>query len=133
MAARHQCAASPSETLAVRQSYERLLDDRLRDELRLRDEVRLRDELRFRGTFAPSFRASDSPIAIACFRLFTFPPCPLLPRLSVPCFRRRIALSTLLLAFRLYLRPPDFRPPFFAAMSPPAKRGQRERREGVQG
>jgi hypothetical protein len=45
-----------------------------------------------RGTFAPCFRASDSPIAIACFRLFTV--LPLLPDLSVPFFLRRIALST---------------------------------------
>jgi hypothetical protein len=34
-----------------------------------------RVELLFlRGTFAPFFRASDSPMAIACSRLFTFPP-----------------------------------------------------------
>src|SRR5512142_941303 len=45
-------------------------------------------------------------MAIACLRLFTFPPCPFLPRLRVPCFRRRIALSTLLPAFFPYLRPP---------------------------
>ena len=77
---------------------------------------RLRDELRFRGTFAPFFRASDSPIAIACLRFFTLPPCPLLPRLSVPCLRRRIALSTRLLAAFPYFRPPDLRPRFFAAM-----------------
>jgi hypothetical protein len=31
-------------------------------------------ELFFLGTFAPFFRASDSPIAIACLRLFTLPP-----------------------------------------------------------
>jgi hypothetical protein len=41
---------------------------------------------------APFFRASDSPIAIACFRLFTVR--PLLPDLSVPFFLLRIALST---------------------------------------
>lgn len=46
------------------------------------------------GTLSPSSRASDSPIAIACSRLFTVPPCPCFPRLSVPLFRRRIALST---------------------------------------
>ena len=40
-----------------------------------------------RGTFAPFFRASLSPMAIACFRLFTFCPDPLL---RVPFFRRRI-------------------------------------------
>jgi hypothetical protein len=43
-------------------------------ELRFLDELRFRDELRFLGTFAPFFRASESPIAIACFRLFTLPP-----------------------------------------------------------
>jgi hypothetical protein len=48
--------------------------------------------VRLRGTFAPFFRASDKPIAIACLRLFTVR--PLLPDLSVPFFRRRIALST---------------------------------------
>src|SRR5207248_870791 len=70
-----------------------------------RDTEQLKDE-----------RASDSPIAIACLRLFTLPPCPLLPRLSVPCLRRRIALSTRLLAAFPYFRPPDLRPRFFAAM-----------------
>src|SRR5215217_5768103 len=70
-----------------------------------------------RGTFAPFLRASDSPIAIACLRLFTLPPLPPRPLLSVPFLRRRIALPTRLLADFPYLRPPDFfRPPFFAAM-----------------
>jgi hypothetical protein len=68
----------------------------------------------FRGTFAPFARASDSPIAIACFRLLTFRP---LPDFSVPFFRRFMALSTRLLAALPYFRRPDFlRPPFFAAM-----------------
>src|SRR5262249_12003739 len=49
-----------------------------------------RDDFR-RGTFAPFFRASFRPIAIACFRLFTLRPEPLF---SVPFFRRRIVLST---------------------------------------
>ena len=31
----------------------------------------------FGGTFAPFFRAFESPMAIACFRLFAFPPLPL--------------------------------------------------------
>jgi len=52
------------------------------------------DEREGDGTFAPFSRASDNPIAIACFRLVTRPPCPDLPRFSVPCFLRRIALST---------------------------------------
>jgi hypothetical protein len=33
-----------------------------------------RDEDFFLGTLAPFFRASDSPIAMACLRLFTLPP-----------------------------------------------------------
>lgn len=45
----------------------------------------------FLGTFAPFFRASLSPIAIACFRLFTLLPDPLL---SVPFLRRRIVERT---------------------------------------
>src|SRR5258706_10584211 len=57
-----------------------------------------RPALLLRGTFAPFLRASESPIAIACFRLVTLPPLPLLPLLSVPFFLRRIALSTRLLA-----------------------------------
>jgi len=52
----------------------------------------------FFGTFAPFFRASESPIAIACLRLVTLPPFPPLPERSVPLFSRCIALSTLLLA-----------------------------------
>ncbi|HEU5171247.1 MAG TPA: hypothetical protein VFU46_11955 [Gemmatimonadales bacterium] len=85
-------------------------DERLRDEERLRLDERLRGELlpRLAGTLAPFFRASESPIAIACLRLFTLPPLPPRPLRSVPRFRRRIALSTLLLAFGPYLRPLDF-------------------------
>jgi hypothetical protein len=49
---------------------------------------------RFAGTLAPFSRASESPMAIACFLLVTVPPCPDLPRLSVPFFRRCIALFT---------------------------------------
>lgn len=58
---------------------------------RLREVFRevLRDDLR--GTFAPFFRASLSPIAMACLRLFTFWPEPLR---SVPFFLRRIVDST---------------------------------------
>jgi hypothetical protein len=43
------------------------------------------------GTLAPFFRASLRPIAIACLRLVTFRPEPLL---SVPRFRRRMVDST---------------------------------------
>ena len=59
------------------------------------------------GTFAPFFRASDRPIAIACFRLVTFPPRPPLPLRNVPAFSRRMALSTLLLAASLYRLVPE--------------------------
>jgi hypothetical protein len=63
---------------------------------------------------APFARASDRPIAIACLRLVTRPPFLPGPLRKVPFFRRRIALSTRLLAARPYLRrPPDF---FLAAM-----------------
>src|ERR1700677_140443 len=48
------------------------------------------------GTFAPFLRASESPIAIACFLLFTVPPLPPLPDLRVPLFSRCTALLTLL-------------------------------------
>jgi hypothetical protein len=65
-------------------------------------EVFLAEDLR--GTFAPFFRASESPIAIACLRLFTRPPLPPGPDLSVPRFLRRIADSTILLAASPYLR-----------------------------
>jgi hypothetical protein len=68
----------------------------------------------FRGTLAPFFRASDRPIATACLRLFTLPPFPPLPLRRVPLFRRRIALSTRLLAALPYFRPLDFRVDFRA-------------------
>jgi hypothetical protein len=52
------------------------------------------------GTLAPFSRASDSPIAIACFRLVTRLPLPLF---SVPRLRRRIADLTAFPAPLLYL------------------------------
>jgi hypothetical protein len=58
----------------------------------------LRDVLR-RGTFPPFRRASFKPIAIACLRLVTFRPEPLL---SVPFFFRRIADFTRFEADRPY-------------------------------
>ena len=72
----------------------------LRRVLVLRDRVlllllrRLReDEELFRlGTFAPFSRASERPIAIACFRLVTR--LPLRPLFSVPCLRLCIARLT---------------------------------------
>ena len=51
------------------------------------------------GTFAPFLRASLRPIATACLRLVTLRPDPLR---SVPCFRRRIADSTVFDAFLPY-------------------------------
>jgi hypothetical protein len=53
-----------------------------------------------RGTFAPFSRASLKPIAIACSRLVTFRPEPLL---SVPFFFRCIADFTRLAAAGPYL------------------------------
>ena len=51
---------------------------------------------------------------MACFRLLTRPPFPPGPLRNVPFLRRRMALSTRLLAARPYLRrPPDF---FLAAI-----------------
>ena len=87
--------------------------------------VRFRDEEErfFDGTFAPFLRASERPIAIACLRLFTFPPCPDFPRVRVPCFLFRIARLTLLPAAGLYFLPLDFRlERLVVAMDPPADR-----------
>jgi hypothetical protein len=56
--------------------------------------VRRRDDDFFAGTFAPFFRASERPMAIACFRLFTRPPRPAFPLRSVPLLRLFIALRT---------------------------------------
>src|SRR6266576_6715505 len=47
----------------------------------------------FFGTFAPFFRASDNPIAMACLRLFTLPPFPPLPDFNVPFFFRALHSS----------------------------------------
>src|SRR3954471_2490390 len=56
----------------------------------------------FDGTFLPLRRASERPMAIACFRLFTFPPLPPLPLLSVPFLRLCMARFTSLPALREY-------------------------------
>jgi len=69
------------------------------DELFLEED--LLDDDFLDGTFAPARRASDSPIAIACLRLFTF--LPERPLLSFPFFRSCIALSTFSDAFFPYL------------------------------
>ena len=59
----------------------------------------------FAGTLAPSRRASERPMAMACLRLVT-----LLPELerSVPRFFSRITFSTFFDAFLPYFRPDDF-------------------------
>src|SRR5206468_2370341 len=58
----------------------------------------------FFGTFAPERLASDSPMAIACSRLFTF--LPERPDLRVPRFRSCMAFLTLDFAFLPYLAIP---------------------------
>ena len=57
----------------------------------------------FFGTLPPASRASDKPMAIACFLLVTFLPDPLF---SVPCLRSCIAFSTFSCAFLPYLAIP---------------------------
>src|ERR1700758_4242600 len=58
------------------------------------------------GTFLPSLRAFERPMAIACFGFVTF--LPLRPDLSLPFFISRISVSTFLLADGEYLRRADF-------------------------
>jgi hypothetical protein len=73
--------------LRVLEERERELDDRERE----LEVLRLPDR---GGTRLPLRRALDKPIAIACFRLFTFPPLPPFPLLAVPRLYLRISLST---------------------------------------
>lgn len=54
-----------------------------------------------RGTLAPARRASERPIAIACFRLFTV--LPDRPLFNCPLLRSCIALLTFCCAFLPYL------------------------------
>jgi hypothetical protein len=80
------------------------------------------DQLFFFGTFLPERLASDKPIAIACFLLFTFLPLPLF---SLPLLNSYISLSTFLPAEGEYLRDEDFfleEELFFAAGFLPAER-----------
>lgn len=58
------------------------------------------------GTFAPSRRASERPIAMACLGLVTF--LPLRPDFSLPCFISFISRSTEAEAFGPYFLPLDF-------------------------
>lgn len=60
----------------------------------------------FFGTFLPLLRASERPIAIACFRLVTF--LPLRPDFSLPRFIACISRFTSLPADGEYLRRADF-------------------------
>jgi len=69
--------------------------------LRLRDYGRCVRPRGDSGTFAPFWRASDRPIAIACLRLLTL--LPLFPLRSVPSFRLCIASRTKDCAFFPYL------------------------------
>ena len=57
------------------------------------------------GTLAPSRRASERPMAMACLRLVTFRPDP---ERSEPRFFSCIAFSTLRDAFLPYFRPDAF-------------------------
>jgi hypothetical protein len=64
----------------------------------------------FFGTFLPSARASERPIAIACLRLFTF--LPERPLFNVPALRFFITRSTSDDAFLEYFRAMIFLPVF---------------------
>ncbi|MBN9041003.1 MAG: hypothetical protein J0H38_06905 [Rhizobiales bacterium] len=63
----------------------------------------------FGGTFLPSLRASERPIAIACLRLVTF--LPDLPLFKVPALRLRRARPTFADALREYFRAMMLSPP----------------------
>jgi len=86
------------------------LEERLVDDFRL-DDLRLDEDLRdffddfFLGTLPPERRASDSPMAMACLRLFTF--LPERPLLSLPRFISCIAFFTFLRDFLPYLAAMD--------------------------
>lgn len=58
------------------------------------------------GTFSPLLRASESPIAMACFRLVTF--LPLRPLFNLPLCISCISVLTCFPAFGLYFRPDLF-------------------------
>jgi hypothetical protein len=75
------------------------------EQRRAQERLLLERDRRLAGTFPPSRRACESPIAMACFRLLTF--FPDRPDFSFPRFISCIALPTLSEAFRPYLRPRD--------------------------
>ena len=67
-------------------------------------------DFRFDGTFAPFFRASESPIAIACFLLVTLPPVPPRPRRNCSLLlsrARHASLQTCHTSVHSFLRPPS--------------------------
>jgi hypothetical protein len=64
--------------------------------------------LAFFGTFFPLARASESPIAIACFLLFTF--LPERPLFKVPALRFFMVRLTSVEAFFEYFRAMDYLP-----------------------
>src|SRR5688572_32446956 len=64
-----------------------------------------RDERGGGGTFPPARRASERPMAMACFRLVTFLPEP--PLRSVPRFISCMVFSTFSAALSPYLRLPE--------------------------
>jgi hypothetical protein len=76
-------------------------EDFLFEEVFFPDDAFFLEEGFFLGTFAPARRASDSPMAIACFRLVTF--FFDLPLFKVPLFRSSIAFLTFSCAFFPYL------------------------------
>jgi hypothetical protein len=76
-----------------------LLQDAVPDATEL---IRIQLDL-FGGTLAPFLRASERPMAIACFRLLTVPPLLPFPDFKVPRFLRRSALPTDLAAAFPYL------------------------------
>jgi hypothetical protein len=80
----------------------------------LMDAYQLYDDF-FLGTFAPFFRASERPIAIACLRLVTF--LPLRPLFNLPCVISCISVFTCFAADDPYLRADFFAADFFAALA----------------
>lgn len=78
------------------------------------DELLFEEDFFF-GTLPPSRRASERPMAMACFRLVTF--LPLRPLFSVPFFFSCMARSTFLLAFGPYFLPPEDLCDFFVAIA----------------
>jgi hypothetical protein len=65
------------------------------------DDAFFLEEACFLGTFAPARRASESPIAIACFLLVTF--FPDFPLFKVPLFRSCMTFLTFACALFPYL------------------------------